>query len=482
MAKQDNLISIQDINMGGLSNSKWSGQPNSVYKLVGFDIHSEPGIINVAQKLSKNSGSTVTELCKWQVASSNGRTYHFSSESGKIWERDSAGNWSLVYTTSPAAGEAKCLGAIEYQGYIYWATQSRLHRILATNAEGSSEWTANAAPNYATFTVTDASWHPMMEHPDQLILYIGDGNLLAQVNAGTFTANALDIKSPLRIKSLGRIGTDILLGTYVNDNITKTNLLRWNGWSVSFTTADEIDEVGINAFLPGDNVVFVQAGKAGNIYIYDGYKLNLWKKIPGVYSPTKYGEVYPNAVGNLEGQILFGFSNGTGNPADQGVYRLGRYSADYKYVMDMPYPISQRSSGELVTTSVEIGSVLVAGFNVFVSWKNGSSYGVDMLDYSNKLEKAYLESRVAVVKREVNTNVSKIFVPYVSMPSGTSIPISYSKNYGSYIATTPVVDTDRLIVNADMEGFSFNTIQVKLAPVVSGNDAPSFESIGIEIR
>ena len=164
------------------------------------------------------------------------------------------------------------------------------------------------------------------------------------------------------------------------------------------------------------------------------------------------------------------------------MYRIGRYSADYKYVMDFPYPISERSGGNLVLSGLEIGSVLVAGFNVFVSWKNGTTKGVDKLDYSNKLEKAELQSRIAIVDREIITNTSKIFVPYYSIPTDTSISLYYSKNYGNWTSMSPKVDTDRCIVNADMEGMNFNTLQIKLVPVVSGNNAPVFESIGIKIR
>ena len=153
MADKPGVISIENFNQGGLSDSKFSGIANSLYKLVGWDLHTTPGVLKVAQRLAKNSGSTVTEFVKCMVVSTNGHTYHFSSTSGKIWERTEGGVWSLVYTCSPAAGTAGTLGAIEYMGYIYWATQSRLHRILATDAEGSTEWTANAAPNWQTFTI-----------------------------------------------------------------------------------------------------------------------------------------------------------------------------------------------------------------------------------------------------------------------------------------------------------------------------------------
>jgi hypothetical protein len=60
------------------------------------------------------------------------------------------------------------------------------------------------------------------------VLYIGDRNYVAQVDAGTFSANALDIKTPLRIKSLGKILTDLLVGTFVNVYNAITEILRWN--------------------------------------------------------------------------------------------------------------------------------------------------------------------------------------------------------------------------------------------------------------
>jgi hypothetical protein len=300
------IINIDNFNLGGLADSKFSGVKYSLYKLVGFDLHSTPGVLKVAQKLTKDSGSTVTEFVKCQVVSTNGNTYHFSSTSGKIWQRTSAGVWSLVYTTVPSSGGAGCSGAREYQGYIYWATENWLHRILASNAVGSAQWSANAAPNWNQFTNGDPSFHPMIEQ--NLILYIGDANLLAQVEEEVFTADALDITTPYRIKCLGKIGTDVLLGTYVNDTITKTQIFRWNTYSVSFTTSDEIDEVGINCFIPGDNVVYVQAGLQGNIYIYNGEQLQLYRRIPGEYSPTEYGRMFPNAAANFNGKILMGFS------------------------------------------------------------------------------------------------------------------------------------------------------------------------------
>lgn len=170
-------IPIENFNFGGIADSKWSGIKNSLYRMVGWDPHSAPGILKVAQKLSKDSTDTVTEFCKVGIASSNGSQYFGSSTSGKIWERTSTGTWRLVHTITPAAGEANILGMIEHEGYIYIATESRLHRIAVSDAN-NNDWASDCAEDWATFGVTDSEFHPMLSHPGQQVLYIGDGNVV----------------------------------------------------------------------------------------------------------------------------------------------------------------------------------------------------------------------------------------------------------------------------------------------------------------
>lgn len=79
----------------GLADSKWSGVRGSAYRLVGIDYRSEPGVIKAHQKMSKLSGSTVTELCKVALPISDGSKLWFSSESGKIW-REVSGTFTLL--------------------------------------------------------------------------------------------------------------------------------------------------------------------------------------------------------------------------------------------------------------------------------------------------------------------------------------------------------------------------------------------------
>lgn len=460
----------------GLADSKWSGIKGSVAACVGLDIHSTPGLIQVHQKLTKNSGTTVDAFCKVAVAASNGYSFWFSSTSGKIWARASTGTWTLAYTTVAGAGTHGCLGAEEYNGYIYWATQSRLHRVTIAGADDS--WAAGAVSlDWATFEVTNASWHPMVIQ--DLTLFIGDGNQVALVDEnGVFDGNALDIKTPNQIKCMKAYGWDLLLGTYISDSIPG-EVVTWDTVSPSWDVADPIAEPGgINAFIQDDNYVYVNAGLAGNIYFFNGEKLEPYKRIPGTYSSTKYGSVHPNSVGCFRGIPIFGFSNGTGNPAPQGVYSLGSYSRDYAKVLDLSWVNSQG-----LTNSQEIGAVLVLGFNLMVAWKDDTNYGVDAIDYSAKYASAYFETRMLFQdKRDMVKTLAEVAAYYNSLPANTGITFSYSVNGAAYVAMTSVTDTDINAVKADLSVSGVGSLQIKVAFTVSTNDAPTMEALGIDLE
>jgi hypothetical protein len=468
-------IPFKNFNMGGIADSDYLGAAHSMADLWGFDIHSEVGVLKVNQALTKESGSTVDDFVKASVPCSDGNTYLFGSTNGKIWKRTSGGTYSLEATASPAAGSAGILDAKEYQGYIYYAMQSRLGRWQIGTA-----WSTRN-DSWATFTKTDASWHPMLIL--NLVLYIGDANLVAQVDAGVFSANALDISAPLRIKCLGQLGTDLLMGTFVASNIVATEVYRWNTWSLSFTNSDPIPEVGINSFLPIDNNVIVNAGTKGNMYLYNGVTLEPYKTIKGTWdNSTNTGYVHPNAGLNFNGLPLFGLSTLSGSPANMGLYSLGRANRNYPIVLNGEQGIS---TGNL--NNVEIGCIVSVGNIYLVSWKDtnsGTVYGVDKLDLSLKYSGAYLATRVIMVDRYSSLTYGTVNIAYRTLPTGTTFTISKKINsaaYGAIAAGDCKKDTDRNIFYTDVDLGDASTMQVKIAPSVSSNDAPEIEMFEVAI-
>ncbi|MCK5117878.1 MAG: hypothetical protein KAR44_14885 [Candidatus Aegiribacteria sp.] len=474
-------MNIYDGKFGGLSDSKHSGLAGSFYRCVGLDFHSKPGKIKVHQALAKDSATTVTALCKVALTVSSGETLWFSFTSGKIWRRSTGGTWLLVHTTTAAAGAHGCLGAMEHDGYIYWATQSRLHRIPITNIATAAHWTANAVEDWATFANTDLEFHPMARMFNAL--YIGDAHYVAKVSGVTGShafedgSTILNLRSPNRIKTMIDYGIDILIGTFIHANVNKCEVLRWDAESETPTSRDQIDENGINAFIRDDNHVYVQAGRAGSIYYYNGELLLPYKIIPGDWSPTKTAQVNPNATATLFKRPVFGLSNIASNPCLEGVYQLGSYSKDYNKVLSLDFPISADLS------DVEIGSILVVGSDLLVSWYDvgSSAYGVDKLNWSAKYASAYLETGILTPfnYRSELKNAVKIITNYAkALPASCAIVVKYKRKYEAGFTTMVGVEDTTLVQNVVSEVINkVAALQIKFEFTVNANDAPEIEFI-----
>lgn len=456
------VIQNRDFNLGGLSDSKYQGLANSMYAMVGLDLHSEPGIIKVQQKLSKDSGTTIDCLVKAMVACSDGNTYLFGSTNGKIWKRTSAGTYSLEATSS----EAAVLNAIEFDGYIYYASDNKLGRWQLGTAWSTRNDT------WATFTKADTAYKPMKIKNG--ILYIGDGNLVAQVDeTHTFVADALDLPAEHRVRALGELSTELLIGTFIADNVSSCRLFRWDTWSVSWSYDDDVPEVGINAFIPMDNATIVQAGTKGNIYYYDNSSLQQFKRLSGDWSGTNKAIVHSEAVASFKGLPLFGLSNSSGDPTLQGVYSFGSWASNYPKVLNLEYVISQAK-----LAAIEIGAITSIGDNILVSWKDGTTYGVDKIDTSNKYASAYMETRIINTERE-NLKQFGIKVYYRSLPASTAVVVKASVNGGAYATLTTVTDTDRKMIYTADKLTEANYVQFKLEFTVNTNDAPEIEGFDI---
>lgn len=467
-------VILNNLNQGGIADSDYIGASNSVAEMVNLDIHSESGVIKCNQALTKDSGSTVTEFIQARVACSNGSTYLFG-DAGGIYERQVNGTWTKRGTASPAAGAIGILSAEEQEGYIYYAMQSRLGRF-AVPAAGAA---ITQSDNWATFGITDALFHPMQKL--NLVLYIGDGNRIAQVDGGVFSANALDIQSPLRVSALWNLDTDLIIGTFININVMKTQIIRWNTWSPSFSVSDPIPEVGVNAFLDADNIILVNAGTKGNIYLYDGVTLEPYKKLKGNFTATNKAKVLPNAVFNFNGMPLFGLSQDTGEGVNLGVYSIHRTNRNYNYVLNLEYKIS---TGNL--TKIKIGAIVPVSADQFlVAWQDDTTgsavYGVDILNLTTKAT-GYLLTRVMTINRQVKSIWGKIHAPYRTLPTDTDIKFYNKIDHAALSAeVTSVKDAKRLTKYTEKQIGELVTYQSKVELVPSGNTAPELESVIYEL-
>lgn len=333
-------------------------------------------------------------------------------------------------------------------------------------------------------STADSEYHPMEIQNN--VLFIGDRNYIHQVdkNVSTgehiFTARALDFNYPHRASCLGKFETDLLIGTKVDSRIAKAMVIRWNTWSESYSVTDDIPEEGINAFIDADNYVEVSAGLTGSIYFYNGKDLEIMRQAKGDYDAGGKVTVNPNATANFKGLPLIGFSNVSGNPIMQGVYSFGNKNSNYPVIMGFDFPISQRSTGALVTSNIEIGAIVIAGNDMFVSWRDSNASpvsGIDKLDYTAKLENAYFTTMYLDPSQIFINNYHQYMVKYTSLPTNTGIQLEYSINYEAFVAfSNELTDTLKKQVSSNSV-LQAVPLQIRVKFTVSNNDAPKITAL-----
>lgn len=288
--------------------------------------------------------------------------------------------------------------------------------------------------------------------------------------------SALALKAPEYITDLHPFDVDLLIGTKI-DNTNKARVLRWDTESSAWNAEDDVEEDGINAFIRDDNYVYVSAGNYGRLYFYDGEKLMPYTKMPGDWSPSKQATIHRNAVAFHMGIPVFGISNVTGNPTLQGVYGFGKYSKDYRPTLSLDFPISEN-----VFSTIEIGAILVKGADMFVSWKNGATFGVDKLDWSNKYTGAYIETPVltALGDRSNLKTLVETWCDYYALPANTNVRMYFIKKHGdSFAELTTRNDSKLLQLRARVTHNDVSSLRLRFDFVVSGNNAPEVENFGV---
>jgi hypothetical protein len=162
----------------------------------------------------------------------------------------------------------------EQKEKIYYANEDVL---FAVPVDKISVWATNIE-TVGVFRNGDDTYHPMVKQ--NLELYIGDKTVISKVtNDGDFIQEtALNVRTPERIQVLSPYDTDILIGTQI---INRARVLRWDTFSDSWISDDDVIETGINAFILDDDYTYVSAGDYGHLYFYNGEKLQLQKRISG---------------------------------------------------------------------------------------------------------------------------------------------------------------------------------------------------------
>lgn len=446
------LIVISQFDAGVIADATIPANGGQAF--VGIDIHRDNSILQVSQALTQET-DVFTDLVKWIVRDDNETTYKYWAlgDTGNLYKSVSVGGtWSL---DSNLGGSGQ--GLIVYNGGRYYAT--------ATTLTGAT-----------SHTLDTATFHPMAIYLGSL--WIGCGRYLAKLESdGTFTARQLTLPAGNQIKSLEVYGDRILLSTFFGTNVydqAESYLFTYDGTADFPEQSFYLEECGQNALISWENILLDFAGIGGNVYAFNNAFLDKAKQIPDIYTDVgDYAYVDPGAVAQYSGNILAGLSIGSGSGLG-GVWEFGRKNEDMPFAMTLPYLISTGS------TNVQIGAIMTGGSNRFlVSWKDGSSYGMDALDTSAKASSGYFSTQKFEVARYSHKELIKgLGVVAEPLPTSTSITVQYKADDASTWSTGGTITSTN-----QHDPLSFpvraKVFQAKLTLNTSGNTTPKIKAVEI---
>lgn len=413
---------------GGIADDPYQGIRESFRFGYGLNIRGEGNTLKCNQALKKDTGDIIIDNVLFMVPASDGNLYAFG-DAGNIY-RKSGGVWSKVYTYAGSDGNKKIMGATEYTNndgsdnyrpYLYWATETKISRIKLSDTGG--DW--NGKVEQDLFSLNgDPTWHTMSEALG--VLLICDSKDIAMVDyEGAFAgggAPALDLPRSHRTKCLLGMDQLVIIGSTKGDKVEEGWLWTWDKIQPSWIQRRLVAERGINAMMQGEFII-IQAGVRGSLYFWDTSSLVRIKKLPG-----EYGWINPGGICNMAGLPVMGLSG-----SDKcGVYSYGRLNKNDPYSLNLEFVPSH---GKLTGTS--IGAVTMFEDQIYVSWKDGATFGIDTIDQDKKAEGRYEGLIFDAGESFTQKNYRHIKILTKPLPKDTSIEIFFRVNEnGDWIKAT----------------------------------------------
>jgi len=465
------ILSFTDFR-GGLSTEANKGPRGAFYGGYGLNIRSGDNTLKCNQKLKKDSSTTVTDLVLVGFRASDGNEYAFG-DTGKIY-RKSSGVWALAYTDS----DGKITGASEfthnngsgsYIPYICYATQTKLKKIALSSA-GSGTW--STPTTVGTFSVGSASYpHTMRVAAGSLM--ICDSNFTALLDyEGAFNAEGLNIAGGNNGKTLYERNDAVVIGT--EGSATPEGwIFTWDGFQDSWILKRSAQGKSINAMIPLEGGMLIQVGTDGHLRYWNYSDVSPLTKI--VNQDGAGGWAYPGAVVEYNTMPHIGIN---GDDTRCGVYSIGRINKNDVVALNLEYIPSH---GKLVGAS--IGAIWKDGEDLYVSWKDGTTYGIDIIDHSNKAS-ARWESLENDAKRPDMEKVVRILklVAKDPIPTGCTVKpwikatrnsdwVELDREDGDAVMNE---DESKAVFNAENMGEVF-AVALDLTP--AGNDTPEISAV-----
>src|ERR1035437_4614975 len=368
--------------LGGRSDYEDKGIAGSFKSGMNLDIRKQKDTLSCGQALKDDlTPGTMTAAAYFVVLSSDGNAYFFCYD-GKIFRRNSSGTYLLVYTDLQEAGQI--IGACEWFSvagwtYVLWATPTRLNikKLAGSGYTQTEPWNdVNVADtgSWPKTNLTSTTWRTMAIANG--VLEICNGNVMGIVGYDlSYSNNGLALIPGNNAKCILERGKYGIIGCTNANNKDQGSLFAWDGIGLHWNDKEIIKFGGLNCMIDTE-MALAQLGIDGQLYISDFNTPMPFRQIRGG------GQSDPDGATSYHGMALIGiFSNDNliNGLLCNGIYSIGRINKNAPLVLNLEYQL----------TCDEIYSVKVIGTDIIVVYKNGSSYGVKIVDINNKATAVY---------------------------------------------------------------------------------------------
>ena len=161
-------------------------------------------------------------------------------------------------------------------------------------------------------------------------------------------------------------------------------LFFWDGVSETYNDYWLVPEGSPESLFSHKNIVYFIAG--GSLYRMRGsdepIKIRTFRDTDSEYSSLSDStHLYPHMMDVRRGVLMIGFPGYTTNLAlEHGVYSLGSITNEYPESFGFSYTISTGTILNTGSNNLKIGMVKSYGDTLYISWQDGTSYGVDVVD------------------------------------------------------------------------------------------------------
>lgn len=294
---------------------------------------------------------------------------------------------------------------------------------------------------YFGILIADTNWHPMIQHLNGVV--IGNERYLAFWDSATYNPNKITFGPGFKVRALGKENEFVVAACWRGDNIDSVEegrLYFWDGILSTFNYYKTITQGLPNAIHSSKSRLFGVYGSQGHMYV----GTEPFKEIQSVpkLGRGKKVEVYPGAITEWLGQTMIGFSGSTDDSSgmEQGVYEFGNKQEGLPEVLNHAFTIS---TGTTQGTTLKIGMVKGLGKDLYIGWRDGSSYGVDkIIKTDSPATTGSWESLIFDDGRPQKTKLAlKLVITFEALESGETVTPKYKVERATSFTTGTTVST-----------------------------------------